>query len=1403
MKAYFVATLLISTILLSLIDTNEYDLIQSEESQLEMNYSLCGPQTFSEKVKVAFKKESHLDQYSASQMYLNNEWVVVLNYPYCNHHLTSLIDERVEDFKSFSILSGTWIVEFQTGYIAFEYLSQLQSSGYLWTFYPLVEKEFNLRYQPNDDNFTKQWYLDNSGQNNGTSGIDLNVKNVWSEYTGNGIVIGVVDDGIDYTHPDISPNFISDYSYDYCGNDTDVMPVDSYADSEDIIDWHGTAVAGIAAGKGDNQIGITGVAYNSSIAGIRLVAGDCDYTYEDEYTLNDLAISEALVHELQNIDIYTNSWGPVDDGQTLGNTGPLTIAALEKGVSEGRGGLGAIYTWANGNGLGNNDYSNKDGYANSRYTIAVGAINWQGEQTSYSETGPNILVSAPSHNNSELLDAAIFTTDIMGEGGNSEGNYTSVVGGTSVTTPMVAGVVALMLEANPDLTWRDVQHILVRSSQKVDSNHPGWFKTEANRDYNNAYGYGLVDAAAAVNIAENWQSVGSEVSVNTGRIVVDSYILDDNNAGVTSEIFVHQSINLETIEVSVKIDHSDRGDLNLFLESPNGIISELVRENNADLEENYNNWSFTTVVHWDENSFGLWKLKVNDTEDKTSGTWKYWNMTMYGSAEPDDDEDGLPNYADSKLGTGINNPDFDADGLLDGEEYYGWVDAIGNFYKTNPKLKDSDNDGLTDFEEGFGELYVTEPNNNDTDGDGLFDGCEVNGYIGTERTPYHTGFDCGGHITSPLDKDTDNDTLHDFNETHAYLFDLPISNPTKKDSDNDRMPDPYELANNFDPMKKSDGGLDADMDGFDSDYSGWPLSEDEYFNNTREYLEGTDPRNPDSDGDGISDGWEYYWGLDPLVSDSENDADNDTLSNLYEYDNRLIESSIFSFNEPLFKGYWNFEGTSPVDSFSHVGSSMAVLLNGAAKVPGKHGKGVICDGIDDNVRFDSMHSSKFTEYTAQSWVKLNNFSSGFSTVLGTATDGKTWLGINSENKFEFKVHSSSKMYISPITNETVEAKLGVWYHLAGTYSEEGDFLRLYVNGTLVSEDVIAPGHTIQTTGANNYMCLGHNGDDYLNGTIDNVAVWDRAFSSDEIRYVFERSNGFGNSYLFFRPDDGIEYSNPNSTDTDGDGLSDKEEAYHALDGFVTDITNSDTDSDNITDYDEFLLGTSPVSNDTDSDGYDDKYSYYFNNFSKLRENQTGDAFPLDSLEWNDTDGDGVGDNMDAFPLKKTEQYDTDGDGIGDYEENNNCIYGKDTNDDGIGEECTNYENNDTDSDGVNDSIDAFPLDSNEDLDTDKDGVGDNSDTCPEDKRGHIDTDNDTVCDGSDPFPLNSNEWADSDGDGYGDNSDFYPTDPSKSLKPEEITMEPQSDSGFLDSSMPIIIALGVVYFAFKYFAKKL
>ena len=1382
MKAYFVALLLLSTIAISFVDTSSsIETSQFSSLELEMDSSECGSSTFSKNVKSSFRRESNLQEYTSSQIYLAKEWVVVLNNPYCNYSITNIFDvKKIVDYNEFSILSGTWIVEFQTGDLAKTYLLNHQSSGYIWLFYPIVEKQFSNRYEPNDFYYESgdQWYLDNNGQNNGTQGVDLNIKNAWNEFTGNGVVIGVIDDGVDYNNPDLSPNFLNADSYDYCDDDNDVMPSDSDGDGK--VDWHGTAVSGIAAGKGDNEIGIAGVAYNSSIIGIRLVGGDCERT--------DNLEADSLSHRLDLVDIYVNSWGPADDGNILGRMSTLTLAAIEAGISQGRENRGAIYVWANGNGLANRDNSNKDGYANSRYTIAVGAINWKGEQTTYSEPGSNLLVSALSNGQDLDNQSSVLTTDISGSEGNDTTDYTFSMEGTSSSAPMVAGVIALMLEANSNLTWRDVQHILVQSSRKIDTNHIGWFLTESGNWYNHAYGYGLVDATASVNLAKTWTTIGNEISITTDKIEVngtnsnsaDGYILDNNNEGITSNFTIDQSINIESVEILVNITHGTRGDLNLFLESPNGIVSELVRENNQDLGDHYHDWVFTSVAHWGENTFGEWKLKVNDTVNGGASDRYFhnWSMTMYGTMEPDDDGDGLPNYIDHVLGTGINNPDFDGDGLLDGDEFYGWNDRNGNYHKTDPKHLDSDRDGLRDMYEGFNGTYVTDPNNNDTDGDNLLDGEEVNEYF-----------------TNPTSTDTDNDTIGDYQEINAFDLGSKYSDPTKSDSDNDTMPDPYELANGFDPMLQVDGSLDTDCDGYlvkiitvgNEEVCVTDTSESQKFTNTMEYLAGTDPRNSDSDGDGLPDGWEFYWGLNPLAADSNEDFDNDSLSNILEYDNRKIENSIFSYDKSLIKGYWKFDGTSSTSASNMIpNSDIAIILNGATRELAKFKKGVNCDGIDDAVRFDSISDSNFNEYTVQSWVKINNISNDFSTVVGTVADGRTWLGINTEGFFEFKVYSGNKYYISPITNDSVEAKLGVWYHLAATYSETNEVLRLYVNGTLVSEESI-DNPSIKTATSYNYFCRGQNGE-YLNGTIDNIAIWNRAFTSNEISYIFGSPLGFGNNYLYFRLDDGIRYSNPTDNDTDNDGLTDIEEAYYGLDGYITDITNSDTDGDSITDYNEvFEFNTSPVNADTDGDNHTDYYSFQENKTTGFRENQTGDAFPLDSLEWNDTDGDGVGDNSDVFPLDFNETLDSDGDSLGD---NFELYIGTDPNSD------------DTDSDNVSDSLDAFPLDSNETIDSDGDGYGDNSDICPDNSRGWNDTDQDGYCDRLEPFPNNPNEWIDSDGDGYGDNSDAFPLDPNKFLDSSELSdTAPQVSGNFLDSAMLIIIALGTVYFIFKYFLK--
>ena len=176
------------------------------------------------------------------------------------------------------------------------------------------------------------------------------------------------------------------------------------------------------------------------------------------------------------------------------------LAALEADALQGRNGNGNIITWAAGNGLDDNDNSNYDGYANLRYTIAVTAVDHKGRQSYYAEPGANILVASPSNGDGE----SITTTDIEGSGGYSNSDYTSTFGGTSSATPLVSGIIALMFEANANLTWRDVQHILVETSRKNDPSDPSWSTNGAGHLVSHKYGYGVIDAGAAVAASVNW-----------------------------------------------------------------------------------------------------------------------------------------------------------------------------------------------------------------------------------------------------------------------------------------------------------------------------------------------------------------------------------------------------------------------------------------------------------------------------------------------------------------------------------------------------------------------------------------------------------------------------------------------------------------------------------------------------------------------------------------------------------------------------------------------------------------------------------------------------------------------------------------------------------------------------------
>jgi len=472
-----------------------------------------------------------------------------------------------------------------------------------------IARQQHKRIIPTDPLYADQWHLNNTGQSGGTAGQDINIVPVWNNnIMGTGVVIGIVDDGLQHTHPDLSPNYVPDASWDFNSGDADPSPSAG--------DGHGTSAGGVAAARDNTTCGV-GSAFRAGLSGLRLIAAPS--TDADE--------ASALTYQYNTNDIFSNSWGPFDDGARLEGPGTLTLAALQDGVTNGRGGLGNVYIWAAGNGLENNDNVNYDGYANSRFTIAVGAVDHDGVQSYYSEPGAAMLVTAPSSGDG----VGVTSTDLLGADGHDPGDCTSDFGGTSSATPLVSGVIALMLEANPNLTWRDVQHILVETAVQNDPGDSDWTTNGAGLLINHKYGFGRIDAAAAVNTASSWANVEPAVSVDSGVINVNQSIPDNDPTGVTSTFVVSDNITLEHVEVIFEATHTYRGDLEIVLTSPSGTQSILAEQHFEDFNNDYSNWQFMTVRNWGESSQGTWSLKIADRADLDTGTFNSWRLILHGT----------------------------------------------------------------------------------------------------------------------------------------------------------------------------------------------------------------------------------------------------------------------------------------------------------------------------------------------------------------------------------------------------------------------------------------------------------------------------------------------------------------------------------------------------------------------------------------------------------------------------------------------------------------------------------------------------------------------------------------------------------------------------------------------------
>uniref|UniRef100_A0A671PV87 Furin-1-like n=1 Tax=Sinocyclocheilus anshuiensis TaxID=1608454 RepID=A0A671PV87_9TELE len=446
----------------------------------------------------------------------------------------------------------------------------------------------DIHIEPTDPKFPQQWYL--VCENHG----DLNVKEAWAQgFTGRGVVVTILDDGIEKDHPDLARNYDPDASYDV--NDRDPDPQPRYTQLND--NRHGTRCAGEVAAAANNGVCGVGVAYNAKIGGVRMLDGE----------VTDVVEAQSLSLNSQHIHIYSASWGPEDDGKTVDGPAKLAKEAFLQGVTEGRGGLGSIFVWASGNGGRERDSCNCDGYTNSIYTLSISSTTQYGNVPWYSEACSSTLATTYSSGN--LNEKQIVTTDLRKKCTDSHT-------GTSASAPLAAGIIALALEANMNLTWRDMLHLVVRTSRPAHLITNDWRTNGVGRLVSHSYGYGLLDASAMVALARNWSSVGLQhkcvINMLTEPRDIRNHLVFSRSVEACSGQLDFVS-SLEHVQAKLTFSYNHRGNLAVHLISPLGTRSTLLaprpQDNSA---EGFNDWAFMTTHSWDEDPRGEWTLEIEN-----------------------------------------------------------------------------------------------------------------------------------------------------------------------------------------------------------------------------------------------------------------------------------------------------------------------------------------------------------------------------------------------------------------------------------------------------------------------------------------------------------------------------------------------------------------------------------------------------------------------------------------------------------------------------------------------------------------------------------------------------------------------------------------------------------------------
>ena len=531
----------------------------------------------------------------------------------------------------------------------------------------------------------QQWHLRNTGQtayadSAGVAGMDINVEPVYSTLgiAGSGVIAAVVDTGLEIAHEDLTANVVAGGSWNFINSTTN--PTNTAATTGD----HGTSVGGLIA-MARNTVGGIGVAPAARLKGF-------NFLRSQSVPNNVASLGGSASNPVSNdVFVFNQSYG-------TGNTDDFLIdstvaAQYLSGVTSLRSGRGALYVKSAGNGF-NGFGAAGCGDANAAglscqnanfdpsnaipYQVVVGATNASGIRSSYSTAGSAIWVGAPGGEFGMNVSVApglipvayqpaMITTDqsgctigysrtaantsVFNNGGapNTVCNYTNGFNGTSSAAPVTAGAIALILEANPLLTWRDVKHILASTARQIDAGRaavsvvlsngsyvaePAWTTNAASFRFHNWYGFGMVDASAAVNMARNsYTLLGAFANSFVSSPAISVAIPDNSVTGASHTLAVPGApvSVVEAVQISVTATHTWTGDLGIELTSPSGTRSVLKNiRDGFGASVNLNGMVLISNAFYGENAAGNWTIRIVDGAVADTGTLTGWTIRVYG-----------------------------------------------------------------------------------------------------------------------------------------------------------------------------------------------------------------------------------------------------------------------------------------------------------------------------------------------------------------------------------------------------------------------------------------------------------------------------------------------------------------------------------------------------------------------------------------------------------------------------------------------------------------------------------------------------------------------------------------------------------------------------------------------------